>query len=395
MKVPASELEKRVRGFQEILRREGIEGALLSQRADTFYYSGTAQNIHLYIPQEGEALVLAFRDFNRAKEESAWQVVQLVSISKIPELIESVGYSLPKVLGLELDVLPVKNYERYRKSFTQSSLVDVANFIRLQRAVKSAWELERLAISASLHRKVLDYAKQVLRPGITEAEFEGLLEGKARALGHDGYIRMRAFGSEIHFGTITAGERAAVAGHFDGPVSGAGISLANPLGASANPINQGETIVTDMALSIDGYLIDQTRILSMGNINPELAQAHKIALIIEERLRQALVPGGVAGEIYDDIMTWVKENTPYAQNFMGFGSSRVSFVGHGVGLELDELPTISRGSKTVLSQGMVIAIEPKFIFPGLGVVGIEDTVVVEGASGARFLTTYPREIFSA
>lgn len=392
MRVPVSELEKRVRSFQEILRREGMEAALLYQRADTFYYSGTAQNIHFYIPQDGQALVLAFRDFNRAKEESSWPVVPLLSLSKIPDLIESAGYTRPKVLGLELDVLPVRNYERYRKLFTGSTLVDVSDFIRLQRAVKSEWELERLALSATLHQEVLDYAKQILRPGLTEIELEGLLEGKARALGHDGYIRMRAFGSEIHFGTITAGERAAVAGHFDGPVSGLGISLANPIGASANPIQQGETVVVDMALSLNGYLIDQTRIFSIGNINPELAKAHETALVIEERLRQALVPGAVAGEVYDDIISWVKENTSYIQNFMGFGPGRLSFVGHGVGLELDEWPTISRGAKTILTQGMVIAIEPKFIFPGLGVAGIEDTVVVEGASGARYITTYPREI---
>jgi len=392
MKIPKKELENRVAGFQVILQKRGIEGALLVQRADTLYYTGTAQNVHAYIPVEGKPIVLAYRDFARAQIESSWEVIPLKGISKIPDYIREAGLPLPRLLGLELDVLPVNQFERYRKTFPDVSFVDVSAEIRRARSVKSEWELARLEESAQIFPEVLEFAKEVLHPGMTEVELEGLLEGKARALGHGGYVRMRGFDSEFHVGAITSGARAATGGCFDGPVNGQGVSIAHPNGPSMSQIQVGEPIVVDMVTVVNGYQIDQTRILSLGPLSQELLMAYDIARQVEEKIRCALIPGRVAGEVYDEILTWVHENTPFENNFMGFGTSRVRFVGHGVGLDLDELPTISKGSKEVLKTGMVVAIEPKFVFPGVGAVGIEDTVVIEADMGARYLSVTPREL---
>ncbi|HBW38849.1 MAG TPA: aminopeptidase P family protein [Desulfosporosinus sp.] len=392
MQVPMPELQDRMKIFQDKLIKKGIDGALLVQRADTLYYTGTAQNVHVYVPQEGMPLVLAYRDFARAKRESPWNVIILRGLSKIPEDIQEAGLSLPSVLGLELDVLPVNQFERYRKLFPEVMFLDVSPEIRLQRAVKSRWELSRLEESAQIHTPVLDFAKEILHIGMTEVELEGLLAGKARALGHGGYVRMRGFGSEFHVGAITSGARATVSSCFDGPVNGQGICIAHPNGASMAQIQAGEPIVLDMVTTVHGYQIDQTRILSLGPLSDELTRAYKLTLKIEEKIRLALIPGRLAGEIYQEILTWVRENTPYAENFMGYGTSRVSFIGHGVGLELDELPTLSKGSNVVIKPGMVVAIEPKFIFPGVGAIGIEDTAVVESELGARYLSITPREL---
>jgi Xaa-Pro aminopeptidase len=392
MKVPLTELQERVSNFQEILQKRGIEGALLVQRADTLYYTGTAQNVHAYIPRDGRPIVLAYRDFLRAKSESSWEVIQLQGMSKIPNYIREAGLPLPEILGLELDVLPVNQFERYRQLFPDVMVVDVSTEVRLQRAVKSKWELARLEESAQIHTSVLEFAKEVLHEGMTEVELEGLLAGKARSLGHGGYVRMRGFDSEFHVGAITSGARATVTSCFDGPVTGQGISIAHPSGASMAQIKSGEPIVVDMVTVVHGYQIDQTRMFSLGPLSKELIKAYEVAREVEEKIRRALVPGRVAGEVYEEILTWVRENTPYEENFMGYGTSRVRFIGHGVGLDLDELPTISKGSKEVLKPGMVVAIEPKFVFPGIGVVGIEDTVVIEAEMGARYLSVSPREL---
>lgn len=392
MKVPVFELQQRVNNLQETLRRKAIDGALLVQRADTLYYSGTAQNIHIYIPQIGQPLVMAYRDIGRAEDETAWNIVPLLGLSKIPGYIKDAGFPLPKVLGLEFDVLPVNHYERYRKAFQEIQFVDVSPYIRLQRATKSDWEITRLEETALVYPQVLAYAQEILRPGITEVEFDSHLEQKARASGHEGYTRVRGFGSEFHFGAIVSGLRATVPGSFDGPIVGTGASIACPLGPSKAVIQAGDSLILDFVTAVNGYHTDQTRVMAYGNMSPDLLAAHEIALEVEERLRKALIPGRIAGDIYDEIVTWVSENTPYDQNFMGIGHTRVGFIGHGIGLELDELPIISRGAKDVLVSGMVVAIEPKFVFPGLGAVGIEDTVVVEGEAGARFLTLSPREV---
>lgn len=392
MNVPKTELQERISKFQVILQQKGLEGALLVQRTDTLYFSGTAQNVHLYIPQVGKPIVLAYRNVLRAEQESSWDVTPLVSLSKIPQYIQEAGFPLPKKVGLELDVLTVNQFERYRKIFPDTSWVDVSFEIRLQRAVKSPWELACLEESSKIYPQVLEYAKEVLRVGITEIELEGLLAGKARSLGHDGYVRMRGFDSEFHVGVITAGARAAAASSFNGPVTGQGISVAQPNGASMARIQTGEPIVVDLVTAVSGYQIDQTRILSLGPLSDELMTIYKTAQHIEEKLLKALVPGRVAGDIYEEILTWVRENTPYQENFMGYGPNRVPFIGHGVGLELDELPTISRGSKEVLKPGMVVAIEPKFVIPGVGVVGIEDTVAIDSDLGARYLSLTPRDL---
>lgn len=392
MKVPITELQERVAKLQVSLQNKGLEGALLVQRADTLYYTGTAQNVHVYIPKEGKPLVLAFRDFARAQQESAWEVSRLKGISKIPGYIQDAGLPLPQILGLELDVLPVNQFERYRQAFPDVQLVDVATDVRLLRAVKSEWELARLENSAQIMDSVLEFAKRAVREGMTELELEGLVEGKARALGHGGYLRIRGFNSEFHFGVISSGARAAVGSCFDGPVNGQGISIAHPHGATTAQIKAGEPIIVDMVTVVHGYQIDQTRILSLGPLAEELIKAYELARQIEEKIRTALIPGRVTGEIYEEILAWVRENTPYEKNFMGYESDQVRFVGHGVGLELDELPTISKGAKEVLKPGMVVAIEPKFVFPGIGVVGIEDTVVIEAEMGARYLSVSPREL---
>ncbi len=393
MRVPFTELQERVSNFQDLLQGNGIGGALLVQRADTLYYSGTAQNVHVYIPANGKPIIMAYRDFLRAKLESSWDVVQLQGMSKIPKYIQEAGLPMPAIMGLELDILPVNQFERYRKIFPDVKLVDVSFVVRLQRAVKSKWELERFQESAHIHTLVLEFAKEVLREGMTEAELEGLLAGKARALGHGGHVRMRGFDSEFHVGAITSGARAAVSSCFDGPVMGEGISIAHPCGASMAQIKSGEPIVVDMVTVVHGYQVDQTRILCIGALSNELMAAYEVAKQVEEKIRRALVPGRVAGEVYDEILTWVRENTPYEENFMGYGASRVRFVGHGVGLDLDELPTISKGAKDVLKPGMVVAIEPKFVFPGVGVVGIEDTAVIADEEGATYISSSSRELY--
>lgn len=386
------ELQKRLDCFQEILRDRDIDGALLIQRVDTMYFTGTAQDLHVYIPSTGKPVILAYRDLDRAQYECPWEVMPLTGISRLPDIIVNAGHPSPIVLGLEYDVLPVASFHRYCKAFTQTKFVDISYPLRLLRAVKSSWEVDQIIQTGQIYSGLLEHASTMLRPGITEIELESLLEVKARQLGHEPMIRLRSFGGELHFGGVAAGARAAVPTYFDGPTGGLGPSWAHPIGPSKTPIQSGEAIVMDFALAAQGYHADVTRMLVIGDLSPKLRSAYTTALEVEEMIRLALVPGRTAGEVYDEILAWVKKETPFAQNFMGFGSAQVRFIGHGIGLELDELPIICQGGREVLQPGMTLAIEPKFFFPGEGVVGIEDDMVVEGAAGARYLSTTPRDI---
>ncbi|EHL04781.1 Creatinase [Desulfitobacterium hafniense DP7] len=387
-----SEYERRLKGFQAILAQQEIEGALLVQRADTLYFTGTAQNLHLYIPRTGKPLLLVYRNMERVLAESPWEAFPLTGMSKLPELIMEHGHPLPKVMGLEYDVLPVANYLRYEKLFSQTKLMDISYPLRLFRAVKSAEEIARLEENGRVYAQLLEYASTVLRPGMTEIELEGLLEAKARTLGHETMLRTRAFGFEFHFGGVVAGPQGAISGYFDGPVTGLGASYAHPLGPSHSPIQAGDMVMMDLVIAQEGYQADATRMLVIGEPSQKMAEAYQLSCEIQERARLALIPGRKTGDVYAELVDWVERETPYAENFMGYGQNRVRFIGHGVGLELDELPTISKGAQEILAPGMTIAVEPKFIFPGEGAVGVEDTLVIEGEKGARFLTHAPKSI---
>ncbi|SHN56005.1 M24 family metallopeptidase [Desulfitobacterium chlororespirans] len=387
-----SEYERRLKGFQAILAQQEIDGALLVQRADTLYFTGTAQNLHLYIPQAGQPLLLVYRNMERVLAESPWEAFPLTGMSKLPELISEHGHPLPQVMGLEYDVLPVANYLRYAKIFSQTRLVDISYPLRLFRAVKSAEEIARLEENGRVYAQLLEYASTVLRPGMTEIELEGLLEAKARMLGHETMLRTRAFGFEFHFGGVVAGPQGATSGYFDGPVTGLGASYAHPLGPSHTPIQAGDMVMMDLVIAQEGYQVDATRMLVIGEPSQKMAEAYQISCEIQERARLALIPGRKTGDVYAELVDWVERETPYAENFMGYGQNRVRFIGHGVGLELDELPTISKGAQEILAPGMTIAVEPKFIFPGEGAVGVEDTLVIAGEKGARFLTHAPKSI---
>jgi len=390
--IPAAELQKRLDRFQEVLRSKDIDGALLVQRVDTMYFTGTAQDLHVYIPNIGKPMILAYRDLERARKECPWEIMPLTGISKLPQLIGAAGHPVPKILGLEYDVLPVARFEQYRKTFAATKFVDISYALRLVRAVKSEWEIAQIATACDIYSKLLDYASTILRPGMTEIELESLLGVKARLLGVEPIVRLRSFCGEIHFGGVTAGARAAVPTNFDGPTGGLGPSWAYPIGPSHTPIQAGEPVVMDFALAFNGYYADVTRMLVIGELSEKFQHAYAISLEIEERVGQALVPGRPAGEVYDEILAWVQKETPFAENFMGCGSSQVRFVAHGIGLELDELPIICRGAREVLQPGMVIAVEPKFFFPGEGVIGVEDDLVIGDAKGGRFLSSSSREV---
>lgn len=139
---------------------------------------------------------------------------------------------------------------------------------------------------------------------------------------------------------------------------------------------------------VNGSQVDMSRVFALGYLSEELLYAHRTALAIQEALAAAARPGITGGELYD-LAIEMAAKAGLAQNFMGYGE-QVKFVGHGIGLELNELPLLARGIKEKLQAGMVMAIEPKFIFPGVGAVGIENTFVVT-PQGLEKLTTFTDE----
>jgi Xaa-Pro aminopeptidase len=388
---PRTEIDDRICKLQSALLQEGIDGALILQNTDLFYFSGTIQQSHLYIPAQGSPLLMVRKSLQRAKEESPLAaIIPLKSPKQLMTLIRENGLKPPTVMGMELDVLPANNYLSYRKLFPEIDIRDISMPIRRVRAIKSAYELSLIQQAAVFSDQVAATMPNLLKAGLTEIELAGMVEAQARRLGHQGIVRMRLWGAEMFYGHLMAGSAAAVPSYLASPTGGASVSAAVAQGPSFRKIRRNEPILLDYVFAWKGYISDHTRVYTIGRPPQALVDAHAHMLDLQERIKTMGTPGTITGDLYTAAVEMAAQKG-VGDHFMGAGADRVRFIGHGVGLELDELPFLAKGQKTELQAGMVIALEPKLIFPGKGVVGIENTHVVT-QNGLEQLTHAEQQI---
>lgn len=388
--VPAGETGARVAALQDVLAAAGLDAALIVQNADLYYFSGTVQRSYLYVPAEGEATLFVRKLAERARLETPLaQVVTLADPRELGAQVTARYGHAPSRLGLELDVLPVTELRRLESQFPGAETRDVGRDIVRLRAIKSAWEVARIRASAAVTAGVYDAIPGLLREGLSEAQFAGMVEAEARRLGHEGYIRMRAFNQEMFYGQLLTGPSGTAASYLDTPLAGTGLSPAVAQGVSFRRIGRGEPVVFDFVSVREGYISDFTRIFALGELPAPLVRAYEVACAVQADVAAAARPGVTCRALYELALERVAAEG-LSEGFMGHGHGQVRFIGHGVGLELDELPVLA-ASDLELEEGMVFALEPKFVLPGHGAIGIENTWLV-GGQGVTALTVAPDDI---
>jgi Xaa-Pro aminopeptidase len=388
---PKSEIDQRIAHLKKQLAENQIDAALLLQRADLFYFSGTIQEAHLFVPVDAEPILMVYKNFDRAIAESSLsRIVPLASPKAIPEILRQFDYIIPQTIGMELDVLPVNLYRNYQRMFADRQLVDVSHLIRLVRALKSPYEIEMMRKAAKLSDAVAEQVPLLLREGMTELELAGQVEAEARKRGHQGVVRMRLWGSEMFYGHLMAGPSGAIPSFLSSPTGGTGASPAVAQGPGFRPIQRHEPVLVDYVFALNGYYSDHARIFSIGELPDDLMAAHAAMLELQALIKTEAKPGVPCGAIYDLALDWTRTKG-YDEYFMGFGQERIRFVGHGVGIELDEYPFLAAGQKLELQAGMTLALEPKLIFPQKGVVGVENTHVVT-EDGLEQFGRFPDEV---
>lgn len=391
LNTPREEVDRRIGALQQALAQKELDAALILQKTDLYYFAGTIQQATLYVPAEGAPVLMVNRSLERARAESPLErIVPLTGLGKIPKILRQTGCAPPGRLGLELDVLPVNLFFRYRDVFGGVEAVDISTEIRLLRAVKSAFEIALTREAARLSDQVAARFPELIREGMTEVELAGRVEAEARRLGHQGVVRMRLWGGELFYGHLLSGSSGGVPSYHSSPTGGSGVNPAVAQSAGFRTIQRNEPVMLDYVFAYRGYISDHTRIFSLGRMPDNLVQGHHTMLDLQAEIQRLARPGAVSGSIYDFALKYVTDRG-YADHFMGVGAERVRFVGHGVGLELDEYPFLNAGQRLELQEGMVIALEPKLIFPGRGVVGIENTHVVT-RDGLDQLGRFPGEI---
>ncbi len=380
------ESRSRISSFQELLRSVPVSGALLLMPVDIYYFTGTRQNAVLWIPTDGSPMLLVRKSFSRAKEESPLADIRPFPPSK--ELSAVLGEAMDRI-GMTFDAVPVQQQQFYARVLPGRSFVDISAPLRELRSVKTPYELVELRNAAAMLSSVFAEVPAFLKAGMREVDLAAEMEYRLRRSGHEGLVRMRAFNQELSGGLAVAGGAAAY-GYFDGAVTGRGLSAASPQGASVAPIRENEPVLVDFAGVSCGYIVDMTRMFVIGTLDPELLRAFRLSLRIQELVRAAMVPGAVCEQIYQAAAA-LAESEGLGDSFMGMPGEQSRFVGHGVGLELDELPVLAQGFAVPLRAGQVVAVEPKFVIPGKGAIGIENTFVVTESGGER-LSMLPDDI---
>ena len=382
---PKSEIDSRIKTLQSQMGE--MDGALLFHAVDVCYFSGTAQDGLVYIPRDGEPVVMMKRSLERAVQESPLEVRPLKNMRNLKS---DLGISAKARVGLEIDVLPCSFYFKVDKALQDAKFVDVAEKIKHIRSVKSDFEVGLIKEAARILEAGFSSVPDFLEEGMKEVDLICRIESVMRSLGHQGSLRFRRFNSIVPLGHVMCGAEAAFPSFLASPSGGRGTSLIFPQGAGFAKIKRNEPVFVDCVGIYNGYIADATRIFSLGKLEQELEDAYQASCQIEEAVAAKLVAGRTGRELFE-LSEAEGARLGFLDYLGGTNGNKCGFVGHGVGLELDEYPVIGPLDHVVQSS-MTIAIEPKIIYPDKGVLGIEDTFLTT-SGGAVCLTNMQREIW--
>lgn len=380
-----NELELKWRRIQQAMRQEEADGCLLTMNMNLYYVSGQVFNGYFYLPAEGRPYWFV----KRLTIPETNQVHVIRKPEQMPELFRDLNLAMPRKLLLEEDELSYNECIRLQHVFRAEATGNASALIRHIRMIKTPWEIEQMRISARRHEAVYREIPACYRPGMRDIELQIEIEKRMRMHGSLGYFR--AFGSnmDIFMGSLLAGENAGEPSPFDFALGGKGIHASGPLGANGTLLREGTTVMADMSGNYTAYQTDMTRVFSIGKLPDRAYRVHRVALEIQARMERTAKPGVSCAELYRDALAMAGQEG-LKDCFMGT-HLQAKFVGHGVGLEINELPVLTTRSKDILQPGMTFAFEPKFVLAGIGAVGIENTFLVTD-SGVEKMTLLDENI---
>lgn len=367
-------------------------GMLVFSRINIYYLTGTLGSGVLWLPREGEAVLLVRKGEERCRLESPLRhVARFSSYTELPTLCAEAGSPLPEgaCLGAEMGGLPWSLADMLQCRLKGRTFRSCDKAIVQTRSVKTPWELAKMRTAGERHNEALaKILPEILRPGMTEQEIAHACWKVFFELGHGGPTRMGNFGEECFLGHIAAGESGNYPSHFNGPLGLVGEHPSAPFMGSAHVIwKEHSPLALDIGFMFEGYNTDKTQLYWSGpsaSIPDTVRRAQAACLEIQQRAAEGLKSGGIPSRIWSEareraVALGVEEG------FMGLGTNKVNFLGHGIGLVIDEVPVLARGFDAPLQPGTVMAIEPKVGLPGIGMVGTENTFEVTD-EGGRCLT---------
>ncbi|HHV84344.1 MAG TPA: aminopeptidase P family protein [Petrimonas sp.] len=364
------ETSQRVAGLQQIIIESQADACIISTAVNQFYLLGFIFDGYLFIQPEGDPVLFVKRP-NAIEGDN---VIYIRKPEQIPDLLHQRKIALPKKLMMENDILSFSTVSRLQTALGMPELMNVSGEMRRIRSVKSEYELEQMRECANIHAQVYEQIPGIYRAGMTDIEFQAELEREMRLAGSAGIFRTFGENMDIFMGSVLAGDNAQSASPFDFALGGQGLSPLLPIGANGTRLIPGTTLMVDMAGNYRPWMSDMTRSFALGTVPGIAYKAHQVSIDICTAISATAKSGTPCADLYFLAEETVRRNG-LADYFMGT-EQQAKFVGHGVGLEINEPPVLAPRSKEILQPGMAIAIEPKFVLPGIGAVGIENTYIV-------------------
>ncbi|MDL2213162.1 Xaa-Pro peptidase family protein [Bacteroides sp. OttesenSCG-928-N06] len=379
-----AELKKRRDKIRVLMAAQQIDAALISCNVNLIYTYGEVISGYLYLPLNHPARIFIKRPNNVTGEF----VHSIRKPEQIPAILAEQKVPLPQKLMLEGDELSWSEFNRLTAVFPAAEVVNGTPIIRQARTIKTTLEIETFRRAGKKHAQAYAEIPSVYKPGMTDFQLSVEIERLMRLHGNLGIFRIFGQSMEIFMGSLLAGENASAPSPYDFALGGQGMDGSLPISANGSPLCEGQTVMVDFGGNFNGYMSDMSRVFSIGKASQEALDAHQVCLDVQNSVVAAAKPGVTGNDLYNIGLNIVQQ-TPFADRFMGV-SQKASFIGHGIGLEINEMPVLAPRQKLELEPGMVFALEPKIVLP-TGPVGIENSWVVT-PDGLECLTVGPEEI---
>ena len=380
------ELKLRRDKIRALMAQQGIDAALITCNVNLIYTYGRVVSGYLYLPLNAPARLF----IKRPNDIEGEHIHPIRKPEQITGLLKECGLPLPVKLMLEGDELPFTEYNRLAACFPETEVVSCGTaLIRQARSIKTPIEIEMFRRSGIAHAKAYEQIPSVYQPGMTDRQLSVEIERLMRLEGCLGIFRAFGQSMEIFMGSLLAGDNAAVPSPYDFALGGKGLDPSLPGGVSGTLLQAGQCFMVDMGGNFYGYMGDMSRVFSIGKLPEQAYAAHQTCLEIQEEIVAMAKPGTVCEDMYNKAIEIVTK-AGFADYFMGV-DQKAKFIGHGIGLEINEMPVLAPRMKQELEPGMVFALEPKIVLPGIGPVGIENSWAVT-TDGLEKLTLCKEEI---
>ena len=380
------ELKLRRDKIRALMAQQGIDAALITCNVNLIYTYGRVVSGYLYLPLNAPARLF----IKRPNDIEGEHIHPIRKPEQITGLLKECGLPLPVKLMLEGDELPFTEYNRLAACFPETEVVSCGTaLIRQARSIKTPIEIEMFRRSGIAHAKAYEQIPSVYQPGMTDRQLSVEIERLMRREGCLGIFRVFGQSMEIFMGSLLAGDNAAVPSPYDFALGGKGLDPSLPGGVSGTLLQAGQCFMVDMGGNFYGYMGDMSRVFSIGKLPEQAYAAHQTCLEIQEEIVAMAKPGTVCEDMYNKAIEIVTK-AGFADYFMGV-DQKAKFIGHGIGLEINEMPVLAPRMKQELEPGMVFALEPKIVLPGIGPVGIENSWAVT-TDGLEKLTLCKEEI---